>query len=102
LLRRVWWGRRNVARCDRHFGELDHDGGALSALVWGRWPEQQRPCDRAISEQDNGSAHQPAHQVSSIFNSKCDHGSAAFSNPTRATLKWPAVRRRFITSISSP
>src|SRR5262249_30372537 len=83
LLWRVWYSRRHVAGRDRRFSELDHDGGALAAFVWGRSPEQERCGDRAMGAQDDGSAHQPADEIGSILGGERDHGAAPLSNPTR-------------------
>jgi hypothetical protein len=53
-----------------------------------------------VRENDDRTADQPAAQAGDVFGAQRLHG--VFSSPTNATFRYPAARKRLITSIISP
>src|SRR5262249_11902641 len=91
--------RRCIWR-DRQRRKLDHDRGRglrrLDVVAPGNHPRR----DRAVRKYDDRSADHPAAQIGELFGAQRHHW--VFSSPTSATFRYPAARRRFITSIISP
>src|SRR5262249_17433992 len=92
--------RRRRVRCDRQRRKFHHDRGRglgrLDVVAPGDHPRR----DRAVREYDDRSADHPAAQIGELFGAQRHHW--VFSSPTSATFKYPAARKRFITSIISP
>src|SRR5262249_17514126 len=91
---------RRRSRRDRYRRKLDHNCGRALRRRDLVAPGDHPLRDRAVREDDDRSADRPAAQIGDLFGAERHH--CVFSSPTSATFRYPAARKRFMTSIISP
>src|SRR5262249_49927532 len=102
LLGPGWHWERSIGWRHRHRGEIDHQRGGRIGVVVDGAPMHERCADGAMREHHHDAAENPARQLAARVDEESHHGPGGFSRPTSATLRYPALRIRFITSIISP